>query len=313
MSPGPVASAGVDAVGDGVVAGGEVRRHRVVGAEDLGPVDLGQVAVEGVDDRVEGAVVVEVVGLDVGEDGAGEGQLEVGAVALVGLDHQPPPAGPVRARAHLVQVAADDEARIEPGLGQHHGQHRGRGRLAVRAGHGQRVGLRADGRQHPRPPEHRDAVLGGGDELDVPGRDGGRGGDGVDALDVVPVVADVDGDARSAQPVERGQLAEVAAGHVVAHLGQGQGDGAHPRPTHADDVVAAGAREVERGVERGSSIHRAPGRFGARSRARPPLRSGGPAGRCGGSPPRRGPRRPWPAASTDRLAAARSRAPAGPA
>jgi hypothetical protein len=72
-----------------------------------------------------------------------------------------------------VEVTADHVAGIEAGLGQDHGQHRGGRGLAVRAGHGQRVGSGADRRQHPGPSQHGHAVVGGGDELHVLGRDGG--------------------------------------------------------------------------------------------------------------------------------------------
>ena len=84
--------------------------------------------------RFEGAVVIEVVDVDVGEDRAVQRQLEVGAVALVGLDHEPLAAGPLGSGAHVGDVAADDEARAQPGLGEDEHQHRGRRRLAVRAG-----------------------------------------------------------------------------------------------------------------------------------------------------------------------------------
>ncbi len=44
---------------------------------------------EGLLDRVEVAVVVEVLGVDVGDHGDGGAQAQEGAVALVGLDHDP--------------------------------------------------------------------------------------------------------------------------------------------------------------------------------------------------------------------------------
>ena len=68
---------------------------------------------EGLLDRVEGAVVVEVLGVDVGDDRDVGRQLEEGAVGLVGLDHHPV------ARAHAgvgavgVDDAAVDDGRVE--------------------------------------------------------------------------------------------------------------------------------------------------------------------------------------------------------
>ena len=48
-----------------------------------------QVPVEAGDDGGERPVVIEVIDLDVGEDRGEQRQLEVGAVALVGLDDEP--------------------------------------------------------------------------------------------------------------------------------------------------------------------------------------------------------------------------------
>ena len=130
----------------------------------------------------ERAVVVEVVGLDVGQDRPVQRQLEVGAVALVGLDDEPLAARPVGAGAGVGDVAADDEARRQPASASGEHQHRRRRRLAVGAGDGERPGPGADRRQHPRPPQRRDALLAGLVELDVRGRDRGRRGDGVAAV-----------------------------------------------------------------------------------------------------------------------------------
>ncbi len=60
---------------------------------------------------VEAAVVVEMVGLDVGDDRRLGLELEERAVALVGLDDEPVALVVRRVRADLVEVAADDEAR----------------------------------------------------------------------------------------------------------------------------------------------------------------------------------------------------------
>ena len=86
------------------------------------------------------------------------GQFEVGAVALVGLDDQPLPTRPLCAGAHVGDVATDDEARSQTRVGEDQHQHRRRRRLAVRSGDGQRLGLGADRRQDARPAQDRDPV-----------------------------------------------------------------------------------------------------------------------------------------------------------
>ena len=68
-------------------------------------------ALERGDERVERAVVVEVVGLDVGDDRGFGRELEERAVALVGLDDEPLAVVVRGVRADLVEVAADEEAR----------------------------------------------------------------------------------------------------------------------------------------------------------------------------------------------------------
>src|SRR3546814_13525788 len=59
---------------------------------------------------------------------------DLAAVALVGLGHQPVAAAQARVCAGGEQLAADDEGRVEPAFGQHAGQQRGGGGLAVGAG-----------------------------------------------------------------------------------------------------------------------------------------------------------------------------------
>ena len=145
-----------------------------------GPGRLGEEAHERGLQRLEPAVELEVVGLDVGDDGGVAGQLEEGAVALVGLDHEQVALVPDRAGADLVDVAADDERRAQPGLDQHEGQHRRGRRLAVGAGHRDAAAGGGDGGQGLGPAQHRDAALVGGHDLGVAGRDGGRDGDRVE-------------------------------------------------------------------------------------------------------------------------------------
>jgi hypothetical protein len=159
------------AVGDGVVARRELRGDLVVDADDAQPGDTFEVFVEGGDDGVEAAEVFEVIDLDVGDDGGVQRQLEERAVALVGLDDEPLAARPVGAGTDFVDVAADDEARMPPRLGQHHGEHRRGRRLAVRAGHRHAAGPRADRRQHAGTAQRGNATLAGRRQLDVGDRD----------------------------------------------------------------------------------------------------------------------------------------------
>ena len=124
-------------VRDRIVRSSQPGCHRVVTAHHLRARDLAEVRVEAVDDRLERPVVVEMVDLDVREDRPVERQLEVGAIALVRLDDEILPAGPLRTGAEIGDIATDDEARAQSGLGEHQHQHRRRGGLAVGPGNGE--------------------------------------------------------------------------------------------------------------------------------------------------------------------------------
>ena len=65
--------------------------HRVIGAHHGKAVErniLDEIA-ERILDRLEGLEVIEMLGIDVGDDDHVGRQLQEGAVALVGLDHHP--------------------------------------------------------------------------------------------------------------------------------------------------------------------------------------------------------------------------------
>ena len=113
-----------------------VARHRMIDAGD-GEAIEGNVAEEGLElamhvlDRLE---VVEVLGVDVGDDADLRRQAHEGAVALVGLDDHPLALAEARVGAPVLDDAAGDHRRIDAGRGEDVGDERGRRRLAVRAG-----------------------------------------------------------------------------------------------------------------------------------------------------------------------------------
>ena len=110
---------------------------RVVGAHDEEARRVETRSSEGVEGGAVGllgAVVVEVVGLDVGDQRGVRRVDEEGAVALVGLGDEQLAAAVVGVGAGLVELAADGEGRVGAAVLQRHGQQRGGGGLAVRAG-----------------------------------------------------------------------------------------------------------------------------------------------------------------------------------
>ncbi len=187
----------------GAVAGAQARRHRVVGPDDRSR-PRRQETVEGVDEVVEVAVVVEMVGLDVGHHRDLRIELQERAVALVGLDDDPLAGVPHRVGADLVDVTPDEKARVQPGFDQDQGQHRGGRGLAVGPGHGDAATARGDGGQGLGPAEHHQAPSAALDDLGVCVGDGGghRHHLGVDHMG--GVVAHEDPDPGGSQPIEGG-------------------------------------------------------------------------------------------------------------
>jgi hypothetical protein len=115
-------------------AAGRHRAHQVV---ELGldgrqvREDVGVVELEVVQDRGARPVVHELAAL-----------VEEGGVVLVGLDDEGLARPEPGRHAEVHRHAADQEARLQAGLVQDPGQHRGGRGLAVRAGHGQHVSPR---------------------------------------------------------------------------------------------------------------------------------------------------------------------------
>ena len=171
-------------------------------------------------------------------------QLEVGAVALVGLDDEPLAAGPLRAGADVGDVAADRRSSARSPASA---------RISISIdvvvvlpcvpATAERSGLGADRRQHPGPAQRRDA------ESCAPRR--ARccvAGIAVDAVTASqPCTTRRSWPTCTSTPAARSAVEHrLRRGgrcrHVVAHLGQRDGDGAHARAADADDVQPPRAR-----------------------------------------------------------------------
>ena len=110
------------------------------------------------DDVLEAAVVLEVVGLDVRDHGDLGAQLVEGAVVLVRLDDEELAVAVLGVRGDVPQDAADDDGRIEAGVFEDRGDHRGGRGLAVRAGDADAALLVDDRRQQILAPDDLDAA-----------------------------------------------------------------------------------------------------------------------------------------------------------
>ena len=158
--PGEDVGLGREAVGDEppLELGDDALQVRVVEAEDDRAVerDLVGEADERLLDLLDVRIVVEVLGVDVGQDGDERGEEEERPVALVGFGDEEIPGSELGVGPEGVQPAADDDGRVEAGLVEEDGDHRRRRRLAVRAGHGDAVFHPHELGEHLRPGDDGD-------------------------------------------------------------------------------------------------------------------------------------------------------------
>ena len=147
---------------------------RVVGAHDAHARDAGDELLERGREAGEAAVIVEVIGLDVGDHRGFRRDLEERAVALVGLDDEPFTVVVGGVGADLVEIAADDETGMPTGGAQDERQHRRRGRLAVTAGDGNGSMCGGECTQRVGAPEHGQAAFDGRADFGVRVGDGRR-------------------------------------------------------------------------------------------------------------------------------------------
>src|SRR5665647_1649840 len=216
-----------DALEIGIV---EAEDDRAIERDLVGEVDEGRLEV------VDALVLVEVLLVDVRQDGDEGGEVEERAVALVGLGDDEVPGSELGVGPDRVQAAADDDRRVEAaGLEDERGHGRRR-RLAMGAGHGNAVLHPHELGQHLGPGDDRDQALPGLDDFDVVLADGRRDDDDVGVLEVLGPVADGDLRAEAHEPACGVVLLEIGAGNLVAEVEQDLGDAVHAGPADADHV-----------------------------------------------------------------------------
>ncbi len=182
------------------------------------------------------AEIIEVLGIDVGDDADLRRQPRERAVALIRFDDHPLALPEPRVRAPGVDDAAGDHGRLLARFREDVGEQRCRRRLAVRAGD-------RDGRiephqlgEHFRAPDDRQALLACRDEFGVQRLDRRRNHDIAGADEVDRVMAHENTDALGAQPLDVGAFFLVGALDGVALGDQDLGDRAHADAADADDV-----------------------------------------------------------------------------
>jgi hypothetical protein len=77
-------------------------------------------------------------------------------------------------------------------------------------------------------------------------RDGGRRGDGINTVNVFAIVTYVYLRSRCTNSFKNRVFTQVAAGHVVSHLGKRDCNCTHTWSTNTDDVKAVRNRKIKR-------------------------------------------------------------------
>ena len=215
-----------------------VGNHRMVDAGHAQSVerDIAEEDLELAMHVLDGLEVVEMLGVDVGDDADLARNLDEGAVGFVGLHDHPLAVAEARVRSPLVDDAAGDHRRVEPRGLEDMGDERCRSGFSVRSRHrhggieahqlGQHLGAANDG-----------VALGaGGLELGIRAFDGGRDDDVARADQVDGIMPDEHADALEAQAPDVGAVLLIAALHGVALGVQDLGDGAHADAADAENV-----------------------------------------------------------------------------
>ena len=164
-------------------------------------------------------------------------ELQEARVEFAGLHDEGLMAAHARAAADVIELAADMHGRIESGVQQHFGDHRGGGRLAVRAADvdGVVVALHQLAQQcgalHLRNAQSRS--LGA---LGVFCADGGGVDDKIRAVDVLSLVTDVNLDALIVQRTGHIGACGVGAGNGQSGLFEHAGKAAHGAAADADHM-----------------------------------------------------------------------------
>ena len=196
-------------------------------------------ALERVAHALEGAVVVEMIGIDIGDDGDGCRQAQEGAVAFVGFHDHPFAGAEARIGAVGVDDAAIDDGGIEAARIQQGSDQSRRRRLAVGAGDSDAILQMHDLGQHLGAAHQRQFPGARRIEFGVAGFDG-RGIDDDDRVaEIVRRMADDNGNALRAQTLHIGAVDRIGAAHAVAEIVHDLGDAAHADAADADEMDRA--------------------------------------------------------------------------
>ncbi len=222
---------------------GEERLHPgVVVAEDGEAVERDPVheVEEPAPERLRRLPVIEVLRVDVRDDGDGRRDAQERAVGLVRLDDHVVALPELRVRPEGVHLPADHRGGIEAGVGEEVRRHRGGGGLPVRAGDGDAVLEPHELGEHLGPGDDRDLAPPRLHHLGVVAPDRRGDDDDVHLGEVLGGVAPGDATAERGEAPGDVGLLEVGAGDGVAEVEEHLGDAAHADAADPDEVDLGG-------------------------------------------------------------------------
>jgi hypothetical protein len=188
--------------------------------------------------RLDRAVVIEVLGIDVGDDRDGRRQVEERSIRLVRLDDDPLAPPELGIGAERVELSAHHRRRVQAGMIEDGGDEGSSGGLAVRPGDRHRI----------LQPHQLGEHFGAADDGYAPGPrrerlgihrppHGARGHHHVHvASHVFGAVPDLDDPAELSEALGYLALLQVRAGHPIAEVQEELGDAAHPDASDPDEV-----------------------------------------------------------------------------
>ena len=194
---------------------------------------------EGVFHPVEIAVMVEMLGVDIGDHRDGPVEPEEAAVALVGLHHHPVAIAQSRVRTVWFDDAAIDDGGIDIAAIEQCGDHAGGRCLAMRPRHRDGGFQPHQFGQHFRAAHHGDAVFEREGDFGIGALHRGGSDDDRRAHHVFRRMADCDPDPARTQALDHRAFLDVRSLHAVAEIGHHFGDAGHADPAYADEMDGA--------------------------------------------------------------------------
>ncbi|KAG1401012.1 hypothetical protein G6F59_013101 [Rhizopus arrhizus] len=191
------------------------------------------------------AVVLQMIGINVGDDRHQRIQAQEAAIAFVGLGHQPLATTQLGVGTGGQQLATDHEGRVQAAFAQHRSGQAGGGGLAVGTGHGDAAAEAHQLGQHRRARHDRNALAARFHQFRVVLADRAGHHHAVGAQHIGRRVAAHDARPQAGQAAGRAVVGIVRAGDFVAQRQHHFGDTAHAGAADADEMHAReGAHQV---------------------------------------------------------------------